>query len=407
MIPEFIVSIDLGSARTKVLVGETGSDGSLKVIGACSRPSSGIRKGAVVDMEEAAACIRETAEHASRMAGVKIDCMCVGLSGTHIRSFNSRGIIPVPRQRREITPQDVEQVNRIACDIAIPSEMEILHAIPLDYVVDAHRCIRDPVGMTASRLGTELHLVTVQAVTVENAVKVVEKAGYEVVNVVFNPLASACSVIRDSEAESGCLLIDVGAGVSSFALYGAGNVRRSGVLAAGGGNMTGDLAVGLRIPRGTAEEVKIRWGLALASMASESEVVTIPAADGAGGEIRRQIIAAIIEPRCEEMLSMIKSAVSNDPHYEAAGSTVVLTGGGSMIEGLEGVAQQVFDRPVRTGYPCGLGGLSEIVCNESWSAAVGLLLFERDRLEREARKSRGNGRLGRMIVNLKRIAGMF
>ncbi len=407
MLPEFIVSIDLGSERTSVLVGEIMSGGAFRIIGASSRPSSGIRKGAVIDMEEAAECVRETADHAARMAGVEIDCMCVGMSAPHIRSFNSTGMISIPRERREITDADVEHVNRTACNITLPSEMEILHTIPQDYVVDAHKGISDPVGMTASRLGTEIHLVSVQAVHIENTVKVIEKAGFEVVNVVFNPIAAAHAVLLEEETDAGCLLIDMGACVSSFALYGGGSIRSSGVLAAGGDNVTNDLAVGLRIPKGTAEEVKLRWGLALASIAAEDEVVSVPGAGSGEGEIRRQIIAAIMEPRCEEIFSMIKSAVSNDPHFLAAGSTVVLTGGGSKIEGLEGVAQQVFDRPVRTGRPHGLSGLSEIVSNESWSAAVGLLLFEKDRMEREEQLIRGRGRFGMMLGNLKRLASMF
>ncbi len=407
MLPEFIVSIDLGSERMAVLVGETGPDGTFRIIGASSRPSSGIRKGTVVDMEAAAECVREAADHAARMAGVEIDCMCVGVSGPHIRSFNSRGMIPVPKERREITAGDVEQVNRIACNIILPAEMEILHSIPQDYIVDAHRGISDPVGMAASRIGTEVHIVTVQAVQVENAVRVIEKAGFEVVNVVFNPLAAAHAVLLEDEIEAGCLLIDMGACVSSFALYGGGSIRSSGVLGAGGDNVTNDLAVGLRIPKGTAEEVKLRWGLALVSLAEEDEIVMVPGTGSGEGEIRRQIIAAIMEPRCEEIFSMIKSAVSNDSHFQTAGSTVVLTGGGSKIKGLEGVAKQVFDRPVRTGHPYGVGGLSEIVSNESWSAAVGLLLFEKDRLEREERQARGRGRFGMMIGNIKRLAGMF
>ena len=407
MLPEFIVSIDLGSERTIVLVGEIVPDDTFRIIGASLRPSAGIRKGAVVDMEAAAECVRETADHAARMAGVEIDCISVGVSGSHIRSFNSRGLIPVPRERREITADDVEQANRIACNITLPAEMEILHSIPQDYIVDAHRGISDPVGMTASRLGTEVHLVTVEAVQIENVVKVIEKAGFEVVNVIFNPLAAAHAVLLEDEIEAGCLLIDMGACVSSFALYGGGSIRSSGVLGAGGDNVTNDLAVGLRIPKGTAEEVKLRWGLALASLAAEDEVITVPGTGSGEGEIRRQIIAAIVEPRCEEIFSMIKSAVSNDPHFRAAGSTVVLTGGGSKIEGLEGVAEQVFERPVRTGRPCGLSGLSEIVSNESWSAAVGLLLFEKDRLEREEQQARGRGGFGKMIGNLKRLAGMF
>ena len=306
MLPEFIVSIDLGSRNTTVLVGETLEGGSLRIIGASSRASSGIRRAAIVDMEDAALCVRETAGHAARMAGVEIESMCVGITGAHVRSFNSRGMIPVPGKRREITAEDVEHVNTIASNIILPAEMEILHTIPQDYLVDAQKGVSDPVGMAATRLGTEVHVVTAQAVHVENAVKVVEKAGFEVANVVFNPVAAAEAVLLEEEKEAGCLLIDIGARSSSFALYGGGSIRSSGVLAAGGENVTNDLAVGLRIPKGVAEEVKLRWGLALETAGSAQEVVTLPGSGEGGGEIRRQIIAAIMEPRCEEIFSMIK-----------------------------------------------------------------------------------------------------
>jgi len=406
MLPEFIVSIDIGTDRIAVLVGETGDGEEMRIIGASARPSRGIRKGLVVDMEEAAECIREAVAHAGRMAGVEVHGVCAGITGPHIRSFNSRGMIPVPEDSGEVTAEDVDRVTGIASSITLPADTEVVHSIPQDFVVDGHRGVRDPVGMTASRLGTEIHLVTGQSVQIENTVKVIEKAGFDVVNIVFNPVASARSVLEPDEIESGCLLVDIGAGVSSFVLYGAGTIRASGVLPAGGANVTNDLAVGLRIKNPVAEEIKLMHGLALASLAGADETVEVPAGENGGGEIRREIIAAIIEPRCEEIFSMIKESVENDPHF-AAGGGVVLTGGGSKIEGLAGVAAQVFNMPVRTGRPSGLGGLSEIVSNESWSAVVGLVLHERDRLKREEQDRRRRNRVSRWIGNLKRLAGTF
>lgn len=406
MLPEFIVSVDIGSERTAVLVGQTAHDGSLRIIGAASRPSAGIRKGMIVDMESAARCVRRAAEHAASMAGVEIQGVCAGMTGPHIRSFNSRGMVPVPGGRREITAADVELVTRTARTITIPGDVEILHTVAQDFTLDGVKGVRDPVGMAAERLGTEIHLVTAQTVHVENTVKVVERAGYEVVNVVFNALASARAVLADQEPEAGCLLIDMGAGVTSFALYAAGCVRASGVLAAGGANVTNDLAVGLRIPAGSAEEAKLRWGLALAAMEGADEIVAIQPA-GEQGEMRRGILAAIIEPRCEEIFGMIKSAICNEPAFRAAGGGIVLTGGAAKLEGISGVAAQVFGLPVRCGRPCGLGGLSEIVSSESWSAAVGLLLHERDRLAAEHEQRRGRGGFGTMISNLRKLAGSF
>lgn len=406
MIPEFIVSVDLGTERTAVLVGETGSEGPMRVIGAAERPSAGVRKGMIVDIEEAARTLRMTAEHAARMAGVEVHGVCAGLTGPHIRSFDSRGMVPLGGGRREITAEDVEHVTRTARTITIPGDVEILHAIAQDFTVDGTPGVRDPEGMTAERLGTEIHLITAQTTHVENIVKVVERAGYEVVNIVFTPLAAAQAALTADERETGSLLIDLGAGVSSFVLYESGSVRASGVLAAGAANVTNDLAVGLRIPRHAAEELKLRRGLALSSLAGADEVLTIPEAGSEDGEIRREILAAIIEPRCEEIFSMIKTAVSSGRGH-SAGSSVVLTGGGSKLEGIADVAAQVFGLPVRVGRPAELDGLCEVVCGQSWSAAVGMLLHEDRRLAREEEQRRGRRGLGRMIGSLRKIAGLY
>jgi cell division protein FtsA len=244
-------------------------------------------------------------------------------------------------------------------------------------------------------------------VQIENIVKVIEKAGYEVMNVVFSPLGSACSLLGEDEIKAGCLLIDIGSGVSSFALYGGGSVRVSGVIAAGGENVTNDIAVGLRIQKRLAEDVKLRYGLALTSLAGEDEIISIPGATEENGTIRRQIVAAIVEPRCEEIFSMIMSSVSGEPHYRIAGGGVVLTGGGSKIEGIGSVAEQVFGMPVRIGCPRGLGGLSEVISSEEWSASSGLLLFERTRFHKQQEERGSSMRLGRMIGSIKKLAGIF
>ncbi len=407
MHPEFIVSLDIGTTKVAAVVGEY-RDGTMRIIGAASKPSGGIRKGMVVDMEAAAACVNLALENAGKMAGVEIQGVCAGFSGPHIRSINSRGVISLPEDRREVTAADVGKVIESAGKVILPADMEIVDTVVLDFIVDKNRGVRDPAGMSASRLGVEVHLVTAQASCVENFVRLFEKTGVEVLNLVFQPLACAHSVLTGEDMESGCLLIDIGGGITDFALFHGGCVRASGVIPVGGNNISKDLAIGLRIPETTAEDIKLKYGLALESLAGEDETVLVPGArENGGGEIRKKIIAAIIEPRCEEIFSMIKSALSSTAAFKSLGSGVVLTGGGSKIMGMKSVATQVFGLPVRKGLPEGLQGLSEIVADESWSAGVGLLFFESDRLGRLESSKCARQRFGWMFDRFRKIASLF
>ncbi len=261
--------------------------------------------------------------------------------------------------------------------------------------------------MSGSKLGVEVHLVAAEGPQIDNFVKIFEKNGLDVMNIVFQPLAAASALLSQEDRESGCLVIDMGGGITDFALYQGGCVRASGVVPAGGENITKDLAIGLRVPEHVAEHIKLENGLALSSEAGEDEVILMPGQQANGGmEIRRSIIAAIIEPRCEEIFSMIKSAVSADANAMVLGGGVVLTGGGSKIDGMKSVAEQVFDMPVRRGVPSGLDGLSEVVRGESWSSAVGLLNYEKERILMEEQRG-SRGRLGWMLGNLKKIASLF
>ncbi|MBN1163627.1 MAG: cell division protein FtsA, partial [Candidatus Krumholzibacteriota bacterium] len=351
---------------------------------------------------------RSARARAGKMAGVEIQGVCAGISGPHIRSINSRGMVTIPESRGEITSEDVSRVIEAAGNITLPAEMEVLQNIPQDFMVDKQRGIQAPRGMTARKLGAEVHIVTAQSVQVENLIKVIEITGLEVMNVVFEPLAASLAVLNEEEKETGCLVIDMGGGVTSYALYYGGSTRGSGVIAAGGTNITNDLAIGLRVPYSIAERIKLEHGLALTSLARESDTVIVPGAQENGGrEIRREIIAAIIEPRCEEIFSMIKTEISPEPYYRMIGGGVVLTGGGSKIRGMESVAGQVFDMPVRSGRPQGLDGLSEIVCDECWSAGVGLLHYEAGRLLSEKAARRNRGSYWWMLNGIKKIASMF
>ncbi len=381
MSSEYVVGLDMGTTAVSVIVGEFTADGETRVIGAGTAPANGVAKGVIVNIDEATESLRAAVSQAERMAGVEIRGVCASVSGPHIRSFSSRGVIALPAGRREVAARDIEKVTEAARSITLPFNQEIVHSLPQDFAVDSHPGIRDPIGMSAMRLEAEVHIVTALGMPLENMAKVCKKTGLEIVELVFDPIAAARAVLTREETELGCLLVDVGGGVTSYALYFGGTVRASGVVAAGGVNVTNDLAVGLRTSAAVAEQLKLSHGVALASLAQEEERVMVP---GVGGrearEIRTQILAAIIEPRTEEIFTMVKKQVGGDPYYRLLGAGVVLAGGGSQLRGMAGVAEEVFDLPVRVGRAANLMGLSELVDTAGWTTGIGLLLWGADRI---------------------------
>jgi len=405
MSADFVVGLDIGTTTISVLIGEVDENGKLRVIGASAWPSEGIRKGVVVDIEKATRSIRSAVDEAERMAGVEVEGVCVGLSGPHIQSFRSRGVIAIPVNRSEVTRKDVERVTEAASSINLPMDREIIHALPQDFLVDDQNGIKDPVGMSGMRLEAEVHIVTALKMPLENQLKVIKRAGLEVIDVFFSPIAAAKALLTEEEKEMGCVLLDIGGGVTNYLLYQAGCIRSSGVVVGGGINVTNDLAIGLRVHTSVAETLKIQSGLALASLAGDDDVALVPGPDG-GREVRRQIIGAIIEPRYEEIFTIVKRRISNMPYYKMLGGGIVLTGGGSMVEGVEHVAEQVFDLPVRKARPYGLEGLSEVVCGEDWGTVVGLLMMGIDKLNERAYRRSTRGFEG-LFKGLKKIASFF
>jgi cell division protein FtsA len=407
MSSDFVVGLDVGTTKVAVLIGEFTSEGETRIIGAGSARAEGIKKGVVVNMDEAADSVRAAVAQAERMAGVEIRGVCAAVSGPHIRSFNSRGVIAIPTARREVTERDVEKVTEAARSITLPFDREIVHSMPQDFVVDNQAGIHDPVGMSGMRLEAEVHIVTALGMSLENMLKVSKKVGLEIVDVVFDPFAAARAVLTRDEMNLGCLLVDVGGGITNYALYHGGTVRASGVVGAGGVNVTNDLAVGLRTNGPVAEDLKIAHGVALATLANDEETVMVPGiGEREAREVRTQILAAIIEPRVEEIFTMVKKAVANDPFYSLLGAGIVLSGGGARLRGMDGVAEEVFDLPVRIGRTPNLMGLSELVDSAEWTTGIGLLLHGRDRIAARG----GDGALFRvksMIHRLRRIASLY
>jgi cell division protein FtsA len=407
MSSEFVVGLDMGTTKVAVLIGEFTAEGETRIIGAGTAPADGIAKGVVVNMDMAAESVRSAVSQAQRMAGVEIRGVCAGVSGPHIRSFNSRGVIAIPTSRHEVSAKDVAKVTEAARSITLPFEREIVHALAQDFVVDNQGGIRDPIGMSAVRLEADVHIVTALGMPLENIVKVCRKIGLEIVDMVFEPLAAARAVLTKEEMNLGCLLVDVGGGMTNYALYHGGSVRCSGVVTIGGANVTSDLAVGLRTPASVAEDLKVTHGLALTALATDDESVMVPGVgERAGRHVRKQILAAIIEPRSEEIYTMVKKAVGADPFYRLLGAGIVLTGGGSRLKGMDGVAEEVFDLPVRIGGVRDLMGLSELVDSAEWTTSIGLILHGRDRIAEQGLGGPAE-RVKCAIRRLRRIASLF
>lgn len=408
MSSDFIIGIDMGTTKVSVLIGELGSRGDLRIIGAGICPSDGLNKGAVTNIERAAERVRFARAEAEKMAGVEIRGVCAGVSGTYIKSFNSRGVIAIPTSRGEVSPKDVMRVTEAATSITLPLNREIIHSVPQDFVVDNQEGIRDPVGMSAMRLEADVHVVTGLSMPIENLEKVLKRAGLYVIDFVFEPLATARAVLTEEEMNMGSLLVDIGGSVTSYALYHGGCVRSSGVVALGGINITNDLSIGLRTPASMAEVIKQEHGIALTTLADEHKTVEVPGVGGrADRAVRIQILAAIIEPRCEEICTLVKEAVSSDTYYRLLGGGIVLTGGGSLIQGIDGVAEQVFDLPARIGRPRELSGLSEMACGEDASTGVGLMLYERDEILGGHARSRAGGKFEWIKNGLRRLTSLF
>jgi len=374
------VGLDIGTTKVAVVIAEPDEDGSLKVVGVGHAPSSGLRRGVVVHLENTVHSIKTAVSEAERMAGIPVRRVTVGIAGEHIRSVNSRGVIAVSRGGSEIGGDDVARVVEAARAVAIPGDREVLHVIPQEYAVDDQAGIRDPVGMSGVRLEAEVHIVTGASTSARNLQKAVERAGLRVEAFVLEPLASARAVLSPDERELGCLLIDLGGGTTDVALYYEGAVRHTAVIGLGGNNVTHDLAIGLRAPTEAAEELKIRYGCAIASRVDPNERVDVP---GVGGRdprpVERHIVASMIEPRMEEIFSLVYREVKKNIYSDLLAGGVILTGGGACLEAADQLAERIFELPVRRGLPRGVTGIREGAEGPRFATAVGLALKARER----------------------------
>ena len=379
----YIVGLDIGTKKTAAIIGEITEDKKIEIIGIGTTDSRGLRKGVVVNLEATVTAIKKAQEEAELMAGVEIDSAFVGISGAHIKSFNSRGVVAVSGKNKEITPEDIERVIDQSKAVSIPPDREIIHIIPQEFVVDEQDGIKDPRGMSGIKLEVNVHIVTSATTSVQNLKTCIERAGIEIERIVLNQIAASNSTLTHDEMELGVGMIDMGGGTTEVAIFERGSLWYTSIIPIGGDNFTNDIAVGLRTPIPEAERIKKKFGCVSSPPMDEEDTIEVPSM-GRGKKPRilsRQLLADIIQPRAEEIFRLVDNDIKRMGYEKSLNSGIVLTGGTALLEGLEEVAEEIFDLPVRRGDPSGIGGLAERVNTPDYAASVGLILFGYDQLK--------------------------
>ena len=371
---DMIVALDIGTSKVVALIGEISNEGRLDIVGIGKHPARGMKKGVVVNIESTIESIQHAVEEAELMAGVNINSVYAGIAGSHIHSLNSHGIVAI--KDREVTEADMDRVLDAARAVAIPADQRILHVLPQDFVIDNQEGIRDPVGMSGVRLEARVHLVTGAQSAAQNIIKCVERCGLDVDDIILEQVASSFAILQDDERELGVCMVDIGGGTSDIAIYLNGAIQHTAVIPIAGDQVTNDIAVAVRTPTPFAEELKVQHGCALRQLAPEDKVIEVP---GVGERESRglsaQTLASVIEPRYEELFSLILAEIRRSGFEDRIGAGVVLTGGSAKITGAVDLAEEIFHMPVRIGQPHNIGGLKGEVTNPIHSTGVGLLLY--------------------------------
>ncbi len=372
-----VVGLDIGTSKVVTIVGEISEDNKLEVIGIGSHPSRGLKRGVVVNIESTVQSIQRSVEEAELMAGCEVDNVFAGIAGSHVKSINSHGIVAI--LDREVSSGDVERVIDAARAVAIPSDQRILHVLPQEFLIDHQEGIREPIGMSGVRLEAKVHLVTGAVSAAQNIVKCIQRCGLEVNNIVLEQLASSYSVLTEDEQELGVCLIDMGGGTTDIAVCEGGAIQHTAVIPIAGDQVTNDIAVSLRTPTQYAEEIKIKYACALSQLANQDETIEVPSVgDRPSRRLSRQTLAEVVEPRYEELFSLVRDELRRSGFEDLVAAGIVLTGGCSKMEGAVELAEEIFHMPVRLGVPQYVDGLADVVRNPIHATGVGLLLFGKE-----------------------------
>lgn len=412
------VGLDIGTSRVTCIIAEPGDGGRVDVIGIGEAESRGLRKGVVVNPDAAVESIKRAVEDAERMSGVEAEEATINLAGSHIMGMNGSAVVAVAGRDREITPDDVRRAIDSACAIQLPAGREIVDRLPQEFIVDDQDGINDPVGMIGARLAVKVHIVTSPVTARQNAINAVHRAGLEVADMILEQLAAAEATLADEDKEFGSALVDIGAETTGLVIYQRGAVQHTAMFALGGSHFTNDIAFGLRTPIPEAERIKRFAGCAYSPGLNDSqrgELIEVPTVGGgrAPRHLSRQILCDILQPRAEEVLSHVADEIRDSGWERQLSSGVILTGGGALLEGMVEIAEQVFDAPVRLGYPerDRFGALIEDVQSPAWAAAAGLSLVAQRAGQAEARQAserRGNtGGLGALVSRFRNRFSSF
>lgn len=368
-----IVGLDIGTTKICAIVGNLTEEG-IDIVGIGTSPSRGLRKGVVINIESTVASIRKAVEEAELMAGCEIKSVYAGIAGGHIKGFNSQGVIAI--KNREVCSDDVKRVIDAAKAIAIPMDREVIHILPQEFIIDDQDGIREPLGMSGVRLEAKVHIVTGAVASAQNIIKSCNRAGLDVADIVLEQLASSEAVLSADEKELGVALVDVGGGTTDIAIFVDGAIKHTSVLSLGGNHLTNDIAVGLRTPMAEAEKIKQKYGCCMASLVGKDETIEVPSVGGRKPRIlSRQLLAEILEPRVEEIFTLVNREIVKSGLEDMIASGVVITGGSTILEGMPELAEQVFNLPVRRGLPQRIGGLVDVVNSPAYATGVGLVVY--------------------------------
>jgi len=394
-----VVALDIGTSKVVCLVAELRSDGALEVLGLGSHESKGLKKGVVVNIEATVAAIQRALEEAELMADCKITSAFVGIAGSHIRSFNSTGMVAI--KEREVTALDVERALDTARAVNIPTDQQILHVLRQEFIIDGQEDVREPIGMSGVRLEVKVHIVTGAVAAAQNIVKCVRRCGLEVNDLILQPLASARAVLLDDEKDLGVCLLDIGGGTTDVAIFTHGAIRHTAVVPIAGDQITNDIAMALRTPTGDAENIKTRQGVALRQLADPNQMIEVPGiGERAPRSMSRQTLAEVIEPRVEELYSLVQQVLRESGFEELLSSGVVLTGGSAVMHGMVELGEEIFHMPVRMGVPRYSGGLADVVRAPRYATAVGLLMEGAAQVQ-QGKLSRQTGSVKAVLVRMR------
>jgi cell division protein FtsA len=393
------VGLDIGTSKVVAIVGKAGENGQVEIVGIGSHPSRGLKRGVVVNIEATVNAIQRAVEEAELMAGCNIHSVYAGIAGSHIKSMNSHGIVAI--REREVVQADVDRVIDAAQAVAIPSDQKVLHILPQEYVIDNQEGIKEPVGMSGVRLEAKVHLVTCAVNASQNIEKCVQQCQLEVDDIILEQLASAYAVLTDDEKELGVCVVDIGGGTTDIAIFTGGSIRHTAVIPIAGDQVTNDIAMALRTPTQNAEEIKIKYACALTQLAGAEETIKVPSVgDRPPRDLSRQALAEVVEPRYEELFTLVQSELRRSGYEDLIAAGIVLTGGTSQMEGVVDLAEEIFHMPVRLASPNNVTGLFDVVNNPMYATGVGLLVYGIAQKEAGAvpssRSSNSEGVMGRL-----------